>query len=149
MIIGGHLIAGKHDVAGEIGHAIVVLDGVECSCGQRGCVERYCSASTMAQRAMERLAAPGEPGAATSTLQALMKNKGKINSKDVADHAQAGDEFAVAHWERTCRYLAVGCLNTIRVVDPELIVLGRGDGRPAGNFCGRAWKSIWGFCIGT
>lgn len=122
VVIDGQVLHGRHDFAGEIGHAILVYDGIPCTCGQRGCVERYCSASTMASRAMERLSASSQ----ASTLRPVLKAKGTLTARDVAEHAQAGDALAREHWQETCRYLAIACLNIIRVVDPEMIVLGGG-----------------------
>ena len=37
----GRLVEGDHGFAGEIGHIQVDPDGPECTCGNRGCLERY------------------------------------------------------------------------------------------------------------
>ena len=123
VVVDGHVLHGRFGFAAEVGHMILVPQGILCSCGQKGCVERYCSASTMAQRGMEKLAATER----ASSLRDVLKAKGKLNSQDFAEAAQAGDAVSnVEHWEATCRYLAITCVNVIRVLDPELIVLGGG-----------------------
>ncbi|MGL5852947.1 MAG: ROK family protein [Phycicoccus sp.] len=44
VVTGGHLVAGAHHAAGEIGHVTVGTDGGEvCSCGRRGCLETWLS----------------------------------------------------------------------------------------------------------
>src|SRR3954465_9833871 len=43
MFHDGHLVKGSGHNAGEIGHMIVVPDGRQCPCGNRGCLERYVS----------------------------------------------------------------------------------------------------------
>lgn len=43
IILQGQLYEGENFKAGEIGHISIDFNGKECSCGNRGCLERYCS----------------------------------------------------------------------------------------------------------
>ncbi|QND43541.1 ROK family transcriptional regulator (plasmid) [Rhizobium leguminosarum bv. viciae] len=43
MFLDGHLYKGSRNNAGEIGHIIVEPQGKLCSCGKRGCLDRYIS----------------------------------------------------------------------------------------------------------
>ncbi|EJT06315.1 ROK family transcriptional regulator [Rhizobium sp. CCGE 510] len=43
MLLDGHLYKGSRNNAGEIGHIIVEPHGKPCSCGKRGCLDRYIS----------------------------------------------------------------------------------------------------------
>jgi predicted NBD/HSP70 family sugar kinase len=43
MFLDGHLYRGSRNNAGEIGHIIVVPNGLACPCGKRGCLDRYVS----------------------------------------------------------------------------------------------------------
>ncbi len=43
QILNGKLYRGDNGYAGEIGHSIVVPDGEECRCGNKGCLELYTS----------------------------------------------------------------------------------------------------------
>ncbi|MBX4970751.1 ROK family transcriptional regulator [Rhizobium binae] len=43
MFLDGHLYKGSRNNAGEIGHIIVEPHGKLCSCGKRGCLDRYIS----------------------------------------------------------------------------------------------------------
>lgn len=45
MFLDGHLYKGSRHNAGEIGHVIVEPQGKLCSCGKRGCLDRYISPS--------------------------------------------------------------------------------------------------------
>ncbi|MBX5089994.1 ROK family transcriptional regulator [Rhizobium lentis] len=45
MFLDGHLYKGSRNNAGEIGHVIVEPHGRPCSCGKRGCLDRYISPS--------------------------------------------------------------------------------------------------------
>jgi glucokinase len=121
IIIDGHLYIGASKVAGELGHMIVETDGEHCGCGQRGCLERYCSASSIAAYA-DRGLAEGQD----SSLQAVYQANGCVTTKDINEARNAGDGFAQAVWDRGMKYLAIGCINFCRIFDPEEIVLAGG-----------------------
>lgn len=42
LVLGGALYRGERTGAGEFGHQVIQLDGPECSCGKRGCIEALC-----------------------------------------------------------------------------------------------------------
>ncbi len=123
IIIGGTLVHGAHDMGGELGHLIVAPGGRECSCGQRGCLEEYSSAGALGRYAAEALA-NGE--GADSSLQDVLKATGEIDALDIEKAMLAGDRFAKDRWEEFCYYLALGCVNIIRMLDPDRIVLAGG-----------------------
>ena len=51
MVIDGFPVRGAHRNAGEIGHVPMVVNGRPCSCGNRGCLERYLSLEAYGRRA--------------------------------------------------------------------------------------------------
>jgi glucokinase len=121
LIVGGRLIHGVGDAAGEVGHMIVQPDGVPCGCGARGCLETICSGTSIARRAAERLAGGGRSSA-------LLEGGGlkEITAKAVAEAARAGDAVASEVWDETIEYLALGVGNVIAAFAPEAVVLGGG-----------------------
>jgi len=44
-VLDGQLWCGAGNAAGELGHTQVVVDGLPCACGARGCLEQYVSGS--------------------------------------------------------------------------------------------------------
>ncbi len=52
QIINGHLHRGANGLAGEIGHSIAVYNGIKCSCGNSGCLEKYASETAIKQQFM-------------------------------------------------------------------------------------------------
>jgi predicted NBD/HSP70 family sugar kinase len=42
LVLGGALYRGERTGAGEFGHQVIQLDGPECTCGKRGCIETLC-----------------------------------------------------------------------------------------------------------
>ena len=45
LILFGKPWSGHHSAGGELGHIIMEIDGIPCTCGRSGCLERYCSAT--------------------------------------------------------------------------------------------------------
>ena len=119
LIHHGKLVRGMTELAGEIGHMIVDPNGNGCNCGQRGCLETYCSAPATARRAMAAL----RKAPTRSSLVPLLEARGRLTAADVSAHAKAGDAVALEQWDITCRYVALGCLNALRLFDPDVLVL--------------------------
>ena len=119
IILDGRILHGRHELGAELGHMIIVPGGELCGCGQHGCLERYCSATYLAQRTMRRLEDPG----CESSLKEVMRHKGSIDSKDIEDARRAGDKLAAEAWDECMNYLAIGCINICRTFDPDDIVL--------------------------
>ncbi|MCC6362169.1 MAG: putative N-acetylmannosamine-6-phosphate 2-epimerase [Bryobacterales bacterium] len=103
--IDGALRRGAHFVGNAIGHLVVQPGGLPCNCGQAGCLEQYASAA-----ALLRYAGDSDRGSAEEIIAA----------------AHRGDDRARAAIGKLADYLAAGCAQVIRLLDPELIVIGGG-----------------------
>lgn len=121
IVVDGKVLHGSHEIGAELGHMIVEPAGLECGCGQRGCIERYCSATFLAQWAQRQI----REGRASS-LSAKLETEGQIDARDINEARKAGDELAEEVWQRAAYYLAIGCVNVCRIFDPDEIVLGGG-----------------------
>lgn len=121
IVVNGKVLHGAHQIGAELGHMIVVPEGEPCGCGQKGCLERYCSATFIARMATRMIKEQGR----RSCLAAKVENGG-IDAKDINDARKAGDELAAEVWDRGVYYLALGCVSIARIFDPEHIVLAGG-----------------------
>lgn len=54
IILNRRLFTGTSGLAGIIGHSIVQMDGIPCTCGQRGCLEQYSSITAIVKWAREQ-----------------------------------------------------------------------------------------------
>ena len=122
IIINGKPYSGAHGVGSEIGHMVVRMGGELCTCGKRGCLERYASATAIIRDARRAVAVHPE----SAILTAAEGDPEKINAKIVIDCAKAGDETALAIFHAYADHLAEGIVNIINTLDPEVIVLGGG-----------------------
>lgn len=121
IISSGELVHGSDDNGGELGHIIVEANGRECSCGQKGCLEAYASASNTAARANELLSAD-----CVSSLNDIYGKKGEVTCRDIFDHALQGDGFASEIIDVAARALAQACVSMRHIVEPERVVLAGG-----------------------
>lgn len=119
IVIDDLVVEGEHSHGGELGHMkIEMTNPRQCGCGRWGCLEAYASATAVARRTQEALARDG----GKSSLHRLEKEGKEITSKDIFDAAAAGDELAATIVEETAFYLAVGAMNAMHIIDPDMIV---------------------------
>lgn len=125
IVIDHKLYKGSHGMAGELGHVPVVWDGMECSCGMRGCVECYASATGIVKMAKET-AALNKTSNQTPFVKEALSNPDAVTSKMVYDHVKKGDPVACAVNDRACDLLARAIGMTLNALSPDLVVLGGG-----------------------
>ena len=129
IILNGKVFSGSHGVASEIGHMVTVVDGEMCTCGVRGCWERYASATALIREG--RYMVNGKPECAL--MKSVNGDPSQITAKHVIDLAKAGDPDCTALFSRYIYHLCLGLRNLINLYDPEIIVLGGGVSR-AGEY---------------
>ncbi|WP_033505183.1 ROK family transcriptional regulator [Bifidobacterium porcinum] len=113
VIDDGRLVNGAQGAAAEIGHVSIDVNGLPCDCGNRGCLERYCSAVAI----HERLAGTG-----------IVPDTGGMTHKQAChalfEQAAQGDANAQALVHEIGRYVGYGCVTIFNTFNPERIVLG-------------------------
>lgn len=120
LILEGRLWTGASGFAGEVGHITIDTEGIECECGNTGCLETVASGPNIVRRARERLFRDG-----TSSLSKLGVNK-NFTAADVAREANQGDDFALMMIERTGKFIGTGVASVLNLLNIERIVLGGG-----------------------
>ena len=129
VIIDGKVFMGPHGVATEIGHMITVVGGEMCSCGNRGCWERYASATAIIREG-RKFAAEHPESALYKKVEGDLE---RIEARTVIDLARENDADCAKLFDEYCMHLAVGLVNLINMYDPEIIALGGGVSH-AGSF---------------
>ena len=120
IILDGKLWTGASGLAGEVGHITIDSEGIECACGNTGCLETVASGPNIVRRAQERLDRDS-----TSSLSRLALNR-DFTADDVAQEANNGDDFSAMMIERTGKYIGIGVASVINLLNIECIVLGGG-----------------------
>jgi predicted NBD/HSP70 family sugar kinase len=98
------LIEGHDGLAGEIGHTIVNINGIPCSCGNKGCIEQYASVSSLINKASD------------------LKNT-KLSFNELIHLYQTGDTDVLSIFNDYCLYLGVLITNTVNLVNPKELVI--------------------------
>jgi glucokinase len=145
LIIDGEIYRGAHGVAPELGHLTVVPGGRPCACGKRGCWERYCSGTALAETARELMAG----GDAPILRQLSGADPAALTGTMVAIAATEGDPVALAAMDELGRWLAQGLALVTDVLDPEVIVVGGGVASAAGMFLPLAVSEFAGLITGA
>lgn len=128
LIIDGKVWHGANGYAGEFGHMTIDPDGIECACGNVGCLETVCSAPNIVRRARERLFRDR-----TSSLSRLIIPRDReFTSEDIANAAVAGNDMAQLIMDRTGMFLGIALAGVINLLNVETVVIG-GDIIAAGD----------------
>ena len=106
LILDGALYRGRNDLAGEIGHAIVVPDGPLCACGKRGCLEALASGTALGRRGRERF---GEDA---------------LTAHDICARARLGDPVALAVVADAAFAMGIALANLLQTLNLERVILG-------------------------
>ncbi len=121
IVIDGKLWRGARGSAAELGHQCVEVNGLPCGCGNRGCLEVYASATGMVRSFVEAVRKGRD-----SALAPRVKANQKITARMIHEAAVAGDELAKEVEEQTGKYLGVGAVNMLNVLDPEMVIFSGG-----------------------
>lgn len=122
IIIDGRIYGGSSNGAGEIGHMLIRSDGELCTCGRRGCFERYTSASALVRRAV--IAARDHVDCIINEL--CDNNYDKIDGVVLFSAYNKKDKYAVKIVDDFIADMVNGLVNLIYLYDPEIIVIGGG-----------------------
>lgn len=122
IILHNRPYSGSHHVGGELGHIIIETDGVLCTCGNRGCWERYATATALIREGKQAITE--HPG--TLMLQYAGGNPEILTAKMVVDAAKESDPAALKVFRAYVRALCTGIVMVINFIDPQMIVLGGG-----------------------
>ena len=123
LIINGELYHGSSDVAGEIGHTTIDVNGRHCKCGNYGCLEAYASGPAIATRAREALVREDTASLLPSLVDGQLD---RITAEIVYSAAKKGDGLANEIVRDTARYLGAGIATLLNVVNPDVVVIAGG-----------------------
>jgi len=118
IILDGKLWRGVNNSAGEVGHTCVdPFSDVACTCGSRGCLERFASATGIVRMTRE---------AQSRFPNSVWQSAGQFTSADVYQAGVQGDALALEIMQRVGFYLGVALANLVNLLNPEMIVIGGG-----------------------
>ena len=114
VVANKQLYRGAAGGAGEFGHIPLQEDGPLCSCGKRGCLESFAAVPAILRQIEEALAA-GESSALAGSKP--------LTLEAVVQAVHAGDALAQRVVATAGRWLGLGLVSLVNILNPELIVI--------------------------
>ena len=122
IVLDGKLYEGGRSAGAEIGHILVKPNGRRCTCGRRGCLEAYASASALVRstkRAMLR-------DRSSALWRLVCGDVSRVDGKTAFDGMAAGDPAATRVVDEYIGYLADGIADIVNVLRPDVVLIGGG-----------------------
>lgn len=147
MIVNGELYHGAQDIAGEVGHMTIDMNGNVCDCGNKGCLQTFATGEAIGRRAEANgevdesdAAMTGEETERRAGAKSDMAMTGEepecragadksdtaMTGEMVYKRADAGEAHYVRVLEDTGDIIGIALTNLIHIMNPEKIVLGGG-----------------------
>ena len=111
----GMLTNGFQGAATEIGHVSIDVNGERCECGNRGCLEMYCSATAIHADLIEN-----HPHL-IANVEAMSHSEACLTLFHLADQ---GNDEAITLVNRIATFAGFGCVTIINAYNPETIIIG-------------------------
>lgn len=121
-VINGEILHGHGDSAAEFGHLSIDLEGLECPCGNKGCLEMYASGTAMKRRMIEDM----KSGVKSAVFEAVGYDPEKIEGKYLTEAAENQDAYALEFYKKEGYYLGCALSIFFNLFDPDVFVLGGG-----------------------
>ncbi len=126
VIMDHKIYAGSVNSGGtELGHTVICVGGRQCSCGRRGCLEAYASATALTKMTMEKMEEL-KIKSIPSKLFEVAKKEGKVSARTAFDAMRLGDIYGKALVDDYIFYLAEGVTNMINIFQPDVLTIGGG-----------------------
>lgn len=105
ILLNGRIFEGRKTGGSELGHMVIVENGELCTCGRRGCLEAYASATALKREAKKKYNREVEP-------------------EELFVMSQAGDETACEIIRDYIEKLGTGLINIVNIFHPQILILG-------------------------
>ena len=122
IVLGGKIWEGFNGFAAELGHIVVDLGGRWCGCGQRGCLEAYCSATALVSETKRMMKMYPD----SIMWQIAEEYHGKVSGITPFAAMRKGDKAATQVVNDFINYLSIGIANIINLLQPSVVCVGGG-----------------------
>ena len=121
IIINGKLYEGNEGKGAELGHSVIVVDGEQCTCGRKGCLETYASATALIRETKKAMHSNRR-----SLMWKVCPDIDLVGGKVPFEAAKQGDKTAIDVLDNYIKYLGEGILNFCNIFRPNVVVLSGG-----------------------
>ena len=121
IVIGGKIFEGFRGGAGDAGHMTIVVGGIPCTCGKRGCFEQYASATALIRDTKRAMFEHKD-----SSMWKIASDPEEVNGLTAFTASKEGDAAAQEVVKNYIMYLSEGILNLVNCFRPQAIIVGGG-----------------------
>ena len=122
VVLDGKIYRGTNGIAGELGHSVIKLGGRQCSCGRKGCIDVYASATGLITTTKEAMEANKE-----SLMWQLSEGDiKKVTGITAFKAAKQNDKTALEVVNSYIEVLAAAITNIINTFQPDMITIAGG-----------------------
>lgn len=121
IFVDGKLYEGNLGKGGEFGHSLLVMDGRPCTCGRRGCLEAYASATALVKDTAVMMELHKD-----SLMWEVSKKYKTLNARVPFEAARKGDPYAIELVDYYVKCLSEGLINYFNTFRPEAVILAGG-----------------------
>ncbi|MGN0805537.1 MAG: ROK family protein [Candidatus Coproplasma sp.] len=122
IVFDGKLLEGNGGAGAELGHEVIRFGGEKCSCGRRGCLEAYASATALIRQTKKAMALHTD----SLLWQLCNQDIDAVNGKIIFEAFHSGDKTAKAVINKYLGYLSEGVINYVNIFRPEAVIIGGG-----------------------
>lgn len=122
VICNGRLYEGNEGKGAELGHVCLILNGRQCGCGRKGCLETYASASALLRDTKEMM----EEHKDSIMWEYVNNDINNVSGLTSFECAKKGDKWANEVIDNYVMYLGEGMLDFCNIFRPEVFVIGGG-----------------------
>ncbi len=122
VIIDGKIFSGSNNAGTELGHTVICVDGIHCSCGRDGCWEAYASATALIRQTKDEMSRCPD-----SVMWELVNGDlDNVSGITAFDAMRKGDAAGQRVVDKYLRYVAIGITNMINIFQPDVLCIGGG-----------------------
>lgn len=122
IIIDKKIYEGVDSKGAELGHATLIMDGLPCSCGRRGCIETYVSATALINQTKSAML-----GDKKSKMWDFVDGDiEKVDGRTAFECSKIGDKTAEMVRDTYIKYLSESMMSMFNIFRPEAFILGGG-----------------------
>lgn len=122
IIVDGKIYSGSNFAGGEIGHTVIDVNGIPCTCGRVGCYEAYASATALISQTKAKM---------LLNYDSLMWDEcggdiDNVNGITAFNAMRKGDSAAHNVINKYIYYISAGIANILNIFQPDIICIGGG-----------------------
>ena len=137
LVTNGDVYRGSSSNVGEIGHMVLDVNGPQCWCGSRGCLEMLAAPARIVELALDQPGLADELGLRGHPAT-IRRDAARVAQAAAADHEQALPVI-----EESAFYLAKALVSVTNLLDLDQIILaGPGFGAAGEIYVRRAWQDL-------